>query len=192
MASLEYLLKDFIARVIDQVPTFDDKILEAKWITVDAERVLSARTAPTSPGALLFHTTLGWQDPDEVNRRYSHLFQAAPIEATDIQTLKSLWILRHSVAHNAGFVAGADAARGYLPDLSARVADITAEHVEEAFGFLCPIARRIAERVGDRILLTWLGTRVAAGGSFKRTRTPTHPSSCLPPTSPVARSRSRA
>lgn len=175
MASLEYLLKDFIARVIDRVPTFDDRIRDAKWITIDAERVLSVRTAPTSPGALLFHTTLGWHDPEEVNKRYSHMFQAAPIETAEIQTLKALWVLRHAVAHNAGFVPGADAARTFLPALSAQVADITAGHIEDAYKFLCPIARRTAERVGDRILITWLKTRVPAGPDYKRDKDPYQP-----------------
>ncbi len=172
MASLEYLLKDFIARVVDLIPTYDDRIREAKWITttIDAERVLSARTAPTSPGALLLHATLGWHEPEEVIKRYSGLFQRAPIETAEIEPLKALWVLRHSVAHNAGFVAGPDAVRSRLPHLSERVAHITADHIDQAFQFLSPIARRVAEVVGSQILITWLRTRVPAGRDFGRDR----------------------
>jgi len=170
MASFEYLLKDFIARVVDIIPTFDDRIREAKWVTVDSERVLSARAAPTSPGALLFHSTLGWHDPEEVNKRYTHLFHSAPIEASEYETLGALWILRHSVAHNAGFVTSVDSARARIPQLSRRVADISPQHVSETLEFLSPIARRIAEGVGGKVIGQWLAPRAASGPDYRRDR----------------------
>jgi hypothetical protein len=168
LASLEYLLKDFIARVIDLVPTFDERVRTAKWISLDADRVLSSRLAPSSAGAMLLHTTLGWHEPETVNERYKLLFQKEPIEGSEIAFLKHLWIIRHSVAHNAGFVAQHDAVRSGLPNLSGKVADLQPEHLKETFEFLCRIAKRIAEVVGDRIVLDWLKSRVPQGKDYGR------------------------
>lgn len=168
LASLEYLFKDFIAQVIDLVPTFDEKIAASKWIGLQAEHILSARSAPSTPGAILLHPTMGWHEPEKVNERFSSLFGYAPIDAAEIPTLRRLWILRHSVAHNAGFVTNYDAVRAQLPGLSSKVADINGEQIQETFGFLCEIARRLAEKVGHRVVVEWLKTRVPQGPDYNR------------------------
>lgn len=168
MASLEFLLKDFVAKVVDAVPTFDESLLKADWLRVDAVRILSMRSAATTAGALLLHPTMGWQNPEQVNKRYSALFGAGPIDSQEIPDLEKLWVLRHSVAHNAGFVTAYDAARAGMPDLAASVADIDQQFLEESFDVLCQIARRTAEKVGDVVLLRWLKTRKAAGPDYTR------------------------
>lgn len=168
MASFEYLLKDFIARVFDAVPTFDERIRDEKWVTVNAERVLAVRAAPISPGALLFHSTLGWHEPEEVNKRYKRLFEGEPIATSEFAALEPLWVLRHSVAHNAGFVTSVDAARGRIPLVSAKVADISAQHIADTFESLCPIARRLAEVVGAKVIQKWISSRTAAGPDYLR------------------------
>lgn len=168
MAALEFLLKDFVASAIDLVPTFDDALLQAKWLEVDAKRVLSLRSASSTAGSVLLHSTLGWHDADSVNKRYSALFQKAPVETSEIPTLDRLWLLRHSVAHNAGFVTAYDAVRGDMPALADSVADIDAEFLTETFAFLCTIARRVAEVVGDAVVIAWLKTRLPAGKDYQR------------------------
>ncbi len=168
MASHEYLLKDFVAQVIQIVDIFDDRIKEAKWITIDSTHVLSARSVQTHVGAMLLHSTLGWHDPRDVNRRYKNLFRYQPIDPAEYEAMDRLWILRHSVAHNAGLVIAHDAVRIDLPRLSSQVVDINAAFIEEAFNFLCCIARRLAEQIGDRVLLEWLRSRVKMGKDWPR------------------------
>jgi hypothetical protein len=168
MASLEFLFKDFIARVVDLVPTFDDHLLKADWIKVDAARILSMRSAVTTAGSLLLHPTLGWQQPEEVNRRYKALFGVEPITAAEVHTLETLWILRHSVAHNAGFVSAYDAARAGVTELADKVADIDQKYVSDSFDFLCKIAQRVADNVGHQVVMRWLATRKALGPDYIR------------------------
>jgi len=170
MAALEFLFKDFVASVADLVPTFDEVLAQAKWIQVDARRVLSFRSASSTAGAgaILLHPTQGWHEPADVNDRYSALFKRAPISKAEIPALERLWILRHSVAHNAGFVTTHDAIRGGLPELAEGVADIDAEYLGQTFDFLCGIARRIAEEVGDAVVQAWLKTRTSAGADYNR------------------------
>lgn len=168
MASLEFLLKDFVAKVVDTVPTFDKDLLKAKRLQVDAARILSMKSAATTAGALLLHPTMGWQDPEEVNKRYESLFSAAPIANEERPVLEELWILRHSVAHNAGFVTAYDAARAGMPHLAGEVADIDQPFLKDSFQFLCQIARRIAEDVGDKVVCRWLKERQLAGRDYSR------------------------
>jgi hypothetical protein len=168
MASLEFLLKDFVAKVIDAVPTFDEALLKADWLKVDTGRILSMRSAVTTAGSLLLHPTVGWQQPEMVNRRYKDLFASQPILPAEVQELERLWVLRHSVAHNAGFVSAYDAARAGYPQVADKVADINEELIDETFDFLTEIARRVAEGVGDTILCRWLATKKALGANYRR------------------------
>lgn len=168
LASFEYMLKDFVARVVDTTPSYDNAIRASKWIEVDASRVLSLRMAATTPGALLIHPTQGWHFPEEVNRRFSALFQSAPIENAEVLPLERLWVLRHSVAHNAGFVIAPDAARLGAPSLKEKVAAIDAEFIEKSLEFLSQIARRLAEQVGGKVLADWLSSRIDLGSDYER------------------------
>jgi len=170
MAALEFLLKDFVASVVDLVPTFDGALLQAKWVEVDAKRILSLRSASSTAGSVLLHSTLGWYDSETINKRYAALFQHSPIETAEVPTLDRLWLLRHSVAHNAGFVTAYDSVRGGMPDLAESVADIDEEYLAQAFEFLCQIARRVAEGVGDAVVVAWLKSRVPAGEDYVRDR----------------------
>jgi hypothetical protein len=162
MASLEYLFKDFVAQVINLVPLYDAEIKKAKWISPDAERVLSMRGAATTAGALLVHSTLGWHEPDEVHARYKAMFAYEPITSTELDDLRRLWILRHSVAHNAGYVTAFDAVRAELPQVSDKVVDVDETFISDTYTFLLPIARRVAEGVGGRVVTKWLGGRRTA------------------------------
>ena len=156
MASFEYMLKDFMAQVVDTTGIFDSRLKDQKWIGVDIERVLSQRVARTTVGALLIHPTLGWSDPEEVNRRFKQILGNQVIERDEIPTLARLWIVRHSVAHNAGFVTGPDAARLGSAGLSEKVVAVDENYVRLAFDLLCSIARRVATLCGECVLTQWL------------------------------------
>jgi hypothetical protein len=168
LASFEYLLKDFIAKVIDTTGAFDSKVQKAKWIEVDASRVLASRMAASTPGAILIHPTMGWHYPEVVNQRYSELFNCQPIVAGEIPILERLWILRHSVAHNAGFVIHHDASRIGDGKLSEAVVAIDADFMAQTFATLKPIAERLASLVGDVVLLQWLHSIKGLGPDYGR------------------------
>lgn len=168
LASLEYLFKDFVAQVIDNTDIYDEKIKKAKWIPLDIAQILITRGIGNTPGRLLLHPTMGWHDPRAVNARYVEIFEYAPIASSELATLERLWILRHSVAHNAGLVITQDAGRAGMPLLSNKVVDINDEMVEETFSFLCTIARRVAKEVGDKIVLDWLRSKKESGKEYRR------------------------
>jgi hypothetical protein len=104
MAAFEFCLKDFIAGIVDLTDVFDERINSASWINVDKARILAQRDVAASVGAILVHPLLGWHEPETVNDRFNSLFSTALIPDDAVQALQRLWIVRHSVAHNAGFV----------------------------------------------------------------------------------------
>ena len=156
MASFEYMLKDFMAQVADASDIFDSQLKSQKWIWLDIERVLSQRVARTTAGALLIHPSLGWHDPEQVNQRFNQVLGNEVIERDEMPTLSRLWIVRHSVAHNAGFVTAPDAARLGSSRLNEQVVAIDETYIEGSFKFLCGIARRVATLCGECVLTQWL------------------------------------
>lgn len=177
MAAFEYLCKDYLAKVIDELADYDDMICKQDWIEVDAKRVLLFRSGVPSPGALLVHPSLGWHSPQQVNARYQVLFGRQPISKTEIPQLEQLWILRHSVAHNAGYVTAYDAQRGNMPSLSQRVVAVDELFIDEQHKFLCNIAERLATLIGGSVLDKWLNSRTAEppdwlrdGGTYTKLR----------------------
>jgi hypothetical protein len=167
LASLEFILKDFIAQVVDHTDRYDEKITKASWVSVDASHILSARATGGTIGTILLHNTMGWQDAKQVNKRYADLFGYAPIDSKSVATLERLWVLRHSVAHNAGFVTSYDAARTGLPHLAGRVVNVDEDLIADTFGFLGTIADRVAS-TGDKILLDWLRQKHDSGAHYMR------------------------
>lgn len=135
MASYEYMLKDFLARIIDIIDIFDQKLIKQKWISIDTERILSQRIAQTTVGSLLIHPTLSWQDPDQVNERCKFVLGNEIIFPSEIPTLNRLWVLRHSVAHNAGFVTSPDAGRIGSAIISEKVINTDDNFILETFEF---------------------------------------------------------
>ena len=168
MASYEYMLKDFLARIIDIVDVFDQKLIKPKWVNVDTERILSQRVAQTTVGSLLIHPTLGWQDPDQVNERYQSVLGNKIILPSEIPTLNRLWILRHSVAHNAGFVTSPDAGRIGSAGISEKVINTDDDFMRQAFEFLKPIAERLADCCGRSALQQWLNSTVDLDANYDR------------------------
>jgi len=168
MASFEYLLKDFIATTIDLTDVFDHQVMKADWLQLEVGRVLAQREAKSTVGALLIHPTLGWHSPKVVNDRYQDLFSFQPVAGDEVSTLNSLWLIRHSVAHNAGFMTSHDAFRLGTGDLSEKVMDIDTRFFRGTTEFLVQIAERIAENVGETALREWIRKRSTAKPDFTR------------------------
>jgi hypothetical protein len=160
MASFEYMLKDFIARVVDLSDVFDERLKRCSWVKIDLDRVLAIRMASMSAGSLLVHPTQRWHDADAVNHRYGELFHDSIIKAGEVEFLNHLWILRHSVAHNAGYVTGPDAARLGASPLANKIAHVDDTFIKDTFDFLRPIAERQAAVFGRRVLKEWMHHRV--------------------------------
>ncbi|MFN5048670.1 hypothetical protein [Roseateles sp.] len=168
MAAFEYMLKDFVAKAIDATSAFDDKIKKMEWLNVTTDRVLSQRVVQTTVGAMLVHPTLGWHTPGTVDERFKSLFGVPAFNGTEVTALNTLWVLRHSVAHNAGFVTAHDAARINQPALAEKVAHIDDEFIKATFEFLKVIAQRLPTTCGKSILKQWFGTVKEYGIDFSR------------------------
>lgn len=168
MASFEYLLKDFIAKIIDATDILDEKIRKAKWIEIDSERILASRYVASTPGSVLLHPTLGWHYPEQVNQRYTELFQHQVIASAEIATVNRLWVLRHTVAHNAGYLTHHDASRIGAAHLAEKTVQIDSDFISAAFWSLCPISQRIATAVGDKVLVQWLTSVAASNDTYER------------------------
>jgi hypothetical protein len=152
MASFEYFLKDFVAKAVDATTNLDEKIQKEKWLEINVDRVLANRSGMATVGSTLVHSTLGWHSPAQVNSRYASLFSRNAFSPREVETLDKLWVIRHSVAHNAGMIIHYDATRIGDEMLADHAADIDAKFVEETFAFLNPIAKTICEECGGNLL----------------------------------------
>ncbi|WP_146205021.1 hypothetical protein [Meridianimarinicoccus roseus] len=152
MASFEYFLKDFVAKAVDATTLLDEKIKKEKWLEINVDRVLANRSGMATIGSTLVHSTLGWHSPAQVNARYCSLFNRNAFGAREVETLEKLWILRHSVAHNAGMIIHYDATRIGDEMLADHAAEIDAAFISETFNFLSPISKTICEECGGSLL----------------------------------------
>lgn len=161
MSPDEFCLKDYIAQVIELTDVFDERVNTAGWISVDKSRILAQRDVAASVGAILIHPLLGWHEPDTVNERYVSLSGNAPIADDESQSLQRLWIIRHSVAHNAGFVTHHDAYRLRAATLRESAVQITQAFLTETVSFLGGIVQRLAEDkpIGKSIMGQWIRLR---------------------------------
>lgn len=170
LAAFEYMLKDFVAQAVDATTVLDETIQAAKWTDFSAAKILASRSIATTPGAMLVHSTLGWHTPSTVNERYKSLFGQEPIGSTEIPNLERLWILRHSVAHNAGYITSYDASRLGAAELADSVVNIDADFIAETKDFLIPIGERVASAVGKALLNRWFKSVQGDGANFQRDR----------------------
>lgn len=168
MASFEFFLKDFVATAVDATSLLDETIRKEKWLEIDTERLLANRSGMATLGSTLVHSTQGWHNPSQVNARYASLFQRQAFDPADIDVLEKLWILRHSVAHNAGMIIHYDATRIGQETLADQAADIDAEFISQTFEFLSPIARVICEECGGNLLKMYFRPLQAHGPDLLR------------------------
>jgi hypothetical protein len=158
MAAFEFCVKDFIAQAIDSSDLYDEKVNEAKWIDVSKSRILAQRESAANVGAILIHPLLKWHDTDELNIRFETFFGSQLLDKREAQTLQRLWILRHSVAHNSGFVTGHDAYRLQAPTLTEAAIEMNYEFMKDAVNFLRGVVLKFehGQRLGDAVLGRWL------------------------------------
>jgi hypothetical protein len=160
MAAFEFCLKDFIAQVVDRTDMYDDVIETCDWIDISKARVLSRRDSSAGIGAILIHPLLGWHEADKVNDRYERLFNHQLLESADeVRTLERLWILRHSVVHNAGFVTDHDAYRLRARSLREQGVKIDGEFISQTVDFLGDVVLRLQRPIGQGIMRRWFATR---------------------------------
>ena len=155
MASFEFFLKDFVAKAVDATTLLDEKIQKAEWLEIDVNRVLANRSGMATIGSTLVHSTLGWHSPGQVNGRFTSLFSRNAFNASEVETLEKLWVLRHSVAHNAGMIIHYDATRIGDEMLADHAADIDARFIKDTFDFLNPVAKKICEDCGGNLLRSY-------------------------------------
>jgi len=166
MASFEFFLKDFVAKSIDATTLLDETLKKEKWLEIDVSRVLANRSGMATTGSTLVHSTLGWHSPQQVNARYQTLYVHQAFSAQEVESLEKLWVLRHSVAHNAGMIIHYDAIRIGAENLADHAADIDAAFIEATFDFLSPIARRICKECGENLLRSYFRPLNGRGPDF--------------------------
>lgn len=155
MANFEFSLKDFLAQTLDVTHIFDAEVSGWKWIEIDVTKVLSVREESAKIGALLIHPLLGWQEIKTLNSRYQDVFGKPIVRPNEEQTLGDLWIVRHSVAHNGGFVTRPDARRLRSAPLADRPLLIDGTYLESAIWFLRGIIERLETDMGPVLLRRW-------------------------------------
>lgn len=80
--------------------------IEVNWPRLAAHRGIGAN----SIGTLLADSMSGWHDPERVNRYFgAYKLAFSPYGADATEKLKTLWQLRHSIAHTGGTLSLADA-----------------------------------------------------------------------------------
>jgi len=114
---------------------------------------------------------MGWHYPSQVNDRFESLYGNSIIEESEVPTLNRLWIIRHSVAHNAGFVTGPDAVRFGSSEISEEVVNTDEDFIAYALDFLSPIAKRTAERCGKCLFHQWMRSISDLEPDFSRDET---------------------
>ncbi len=157
MAAFEFCIRDFLAQVVDASDAYDDVVNECKWIDVDKSRMLAQRDVAGSVGALLIHPLLGWHDTDQVNSRYEAFFEHQLLSKDEARDLQRLWIIRHSVAHNSGFVTHHDAYRLQAPTLRNAAIAMNHSFLSDTTEFLRAVVSKLQREqvIGDRVLARW-------------------------------------
>lgn len=178
MAAFEFCIKDFLAQVIDASDVYDELVGECKWINVDKSLILAQRDIAGSVGALLIHPLLGWHDTETVNVRYEAFFKHRLLDDDEARELGRLWILRHSVAHNGGFVTHHDSYRLQAPSLRESAIAMDEDFLRDTAVFLRELVSKMSHGnpIGDRVLTDWItkkatGTWASDKEPFGRVRT---------------------
>lgn len=166
MAAFEFTMKDFIAQTLDVTHVYDDDVRSWSWLQIDVPTVMSTREGVTRLGAVLIHPLPGWQVPETMNARYQNVYRRAPIAGDEVATLRDLWIVRHSVAHNGGFITQPDARRLRDTSMAERQVRIDLEYLENTAEFLRTIVGRLESVVGPSLLEKWF--REASARAWER------------------------
>ena len=169
LASFEWCLKDYIAGTLDATDAFDGLLSNQDWLRPRVETIFAQRSEGGSIGALLIHPSQGWHDVDTANRRFKRLFNhELVVSSSDAESLRSLWLLRHSLAHNAGIVTHPDAYRMNAPALAGQTAAIDRDFLADAADVLRRTVRRLEDPIGGAMVKHWFVNR--ATGTYTEDR----------------------
>lgn len=166
MASFEFAMKDFLAQTLDATHIYDDDAQQWGWLQLDVATVLGTREGLGRLGAVMIHPLQGWQTPETMNSRFKDVFDREPIAGDEIQPLRDLWIVRHSIAHNGGVVTAPDARRLRSPQLADKQVLIDLDYLEAAADLLRGIVQRLETVIGVALITRWFNE--GATGSWDR------------------------
>lgn len=156
LAAFEWCIKDYVAKIVTTTDAFDGDLIKQAWIKPRTESVLAARSEGGTIGAGLIHPIVGWHNIKKTNEFFRVLFGDKLVsDPQDEEKLSTLWMIRHSLAHNAGIVTHPDAYRMKEPSLSGRLVDIDRDFLEQTREFLVSIAVRLESPIGDSMLSRW-------------------------------------
>ena len=123
-------------------------------VKVDLRTVLATRQGTGRIGSVLIHPLLGSHDTQRHQQALSRRVEEADrLRSQERQTLRDLWIVRHSVSfHNGGFVTEPDARRLRSAPLTNKPLLIDSEYLEAATGFLRGIVGRLNTIIGPVVI----------------------------------------
>ncbi len=180
VAAFERFLKDLAAVSVDELAPLctDDRLSDFKISGEDAAPHFIAKTI----GRALCETQM-WHSVGDVSVRFRkilggepltnpqllhfHLFHdTAGIFKQEVKTLKVMFQIRHTIAHNLGTLTRSDAGKlqrilGVRID-SPKELDIDSKHVLYLRQFLSPLVKRINQAVADRLGLVLSQFQVAS------------------------------
>jgi hypothetical protein len=155
LAAFEFTMKDFVAQTLDATHIYDEEVRSWDWLQIDVPAVMSTRGELTRLGAILIHPLQGWQVPETLNARYMDIFRRQPVANDELESLRDLWVVRHSVAHNGGLVTHPDARRLRSPALAERQVLIDLDYLASATGFLRTIVQRLSGPIRESLMRRW-------------------------------------
>lgn len=132
-------------------PKFFEKLSKETNITIDWPRLAAHRgIGASSIGSLLSDSMSGWHDPERVNRYFAaYGLPYTPYGSDSIEKLKTLWQLRHSIAHTGGTLTRADAQKvKSLNSFGHRQIAFEKQFVFEVARKFHPIVKRTTEGMG--------------------------------------------
>lgn len=134
------------------VDKFFKKLAKETNIQVDWSRLAAHRTTgASSVGTLLSDSMSGWHDPERVNKYFNCYGLPYELYGEDeIERLKTLWQLRHSIAHTGGTLTLADAQKvTSLKEIGGRKIAFEKNFVFEVSRKLHPLVKASTEGIGS-------------------------------------------
>lgn len=131
---------------------FFENLSKETNITIDWPRLAAHRgIGASSIGSLLSDAMSGWHNPERVNRYFGAYALPFTTYGTDsIEKLKTLWQLRHSIAHTGGTLTLADAQKvKSLTGFGGQQIAFEKQFIFEVARKLHPIVKKTTEGMGN-------------------------------------------
>ena len=173
MGHLETFERFFFAGLIELsrlVPTFGmnrycSKLSKKSGIEISLAVATSYRGQPAPIGQLLAESLGGWHDPKKVNDYLRRLVES-PVDFfsdADIRDLRTLWQLRHSIVHTAGWITQPDSQK------VAELQQFGGRHILVEPRFIESVARRLHPMLQAAVSRLESGFRTGLPGGHSRT-----------------------